>query len=197
MVSEAYGPNGNERNQTCDKWIADCHRRDEQSNISDYRDNHFNSILRGAAELIFHFKDLLQVENYLDVMNKKIQSIVLDLKDTRIITFVQALAIIYFKITEPYWRMIQSKQISYDRLPAYIQFLAKSVSKAIYHPETLSNDNVVFVKDYKPDITSPLYDASTTVYYPDRSELLLTALSCAATGIRETIGNQLTDFLKD
>ena len=129
-------------------------------------------------------------------MNLKIQSIVLDLKDTIIITFVQALAIIYFKITEPYWRMIQSKQISYDRLPAYIQFLAKRVSKAIDHSETLLDDNVVFVKDYKPDITSPLYDASTTVCYPDRSELLLTTLSCAAAGIRETIGHQLTDFLK-
>ena len=129
------------------------------------------------------------------LINKN-QSIVLDLKDTRIITFVQALAIIYFKITKPYWRMIQSKQISCDRLPAYIKFLAKSVAKAIYHPETLLDDNVVFVKDYKPDITSPLYHASTTVCYPDQSELLLTALSCAAAGIRETIGNQLTDFLK-
>ena len=92
--------------------------------------------------------------------------------------------------------MIQSKQIRYDRLPAYIQFLAKSVSKAIYHPETLLDVNIVFVKDYEPDITSPLYDASTTLSYPDWSELLLTALSCAAAGIRKTIGNQSTDFLK-
>ena len=55
MVSEAYGPNGDERNGICDKWIVDCHRRDEQSYISDYRDNRFNSIFRGAAELIIPF----------------------------------------------------------------------------------------------------------------------------------------------
>ena len=70
MVSEAYGPNGDERNGIRDKWIADCHRRGEQSYITDYRDNRFNSIFRGAAELIYHFKDLLRVENYLDVINK-------------------------------------------------------------------------------------------------------------------------------
>ena len=196
MVSDILGPNGDERCGVRDKWMAFCHRRKIKSYISDYRDNRFNSSFRGAAELIHHHKDILMLENYIDSPNKKIQSVLLDIKDTRIVTFVQALALVYVKISNPYWTLIHNKKIEYYELRLYIQHFAMCVTRMVYSPEIIFDNSVTFFLDIEPDKSSVLYSDATVILHPDRTKLLLETISAIATGLRKTIDNQLADFLK-
>ena len=194
MCSQVFGPNGDEKCGVRDKWLADCHRRRVTSYISNYKDNRFNSIFLGATELIHHLQDMIRVDLYCETLNLKLQSIILDLKDSRVITFVQAFAMFYVQLTEPYWRVIQS--VTYDRLPEYVQSLASNVSQIIYDPEQLLNENLCIFVDFKPNMTHPLHSSAMTIIHRDRYELLLSAITAIATGIRHTIDNQLSEFLE-
>ena len=80
MMSEVFSPNGDEKSGVRDKWSADCHRRRAISYISDYKDNRFNAIFRGAAELIHHLPDMVWIDEYVETLNLKLQSILLDLE---------------------------------------------------------------------------------------------------------------------
>ena len=55
-----------------------------------------------------HIDDILSLEKRMKSPNLKVKSVFLDLKDSRVVTMVQALGIIYVKITEPYWHLVTS-----------------------------------------------------------------------------------------
>ena len=50
----------------------------------------FNSIYQRASKIMYHLKDLLELENCLEKPNKVI-SVFYDLKDTRVVTMIQSL----------------------------------------------------------------------------------------------------------
>ena len=162
MCSQVFGPNRDEKCGVCDKWLADCHRHRVTSYISDYKDNRFNSIFLGATELIHHLQDMIRVDLYCETLKLKLQSITMELKDSRVMTFVQAFAIFYVQLKEPYWRLIQS--MAYDRLPEYVQSLASNVSqiiyknvgaRSIYNPELLLNENLRYLWTSNPTRQTP------------------------------------------
>ena len=78
----------------------------KKSFFSDHRDNRFNAVFQCACEVIYHYNEIVKIDDYMDNINKKVQSVLLDLKDTRIVTFVQAYALFFINITEPYWRVL-------------------------------------------------------------------------------------------
>ena len=137
-------------------------------------------------------QDMIRVGLYCETMNLKPQSIILDLKDSRVTTFVQAFAIFYIQLAEPYWRLIQS--MSYDRLPEYVQSLASNVSQIIYNPKLLLNEILRIIMDFKPNTTHSLHSSAMTIIHRKRYELLLSAITAIVTGIQHTIDNQLSEF---
>ena len=64
----------------------------------------------------------------------------------------------------------------------------------IYSPEIIMDDSVMFFKGIRPDIKSVLYEKTKRVIYPEKSNLLMEAVSALATCLQKTIDNQLSDF---
>ena len=87
--------------------------------------------------------------------------------------------------------MIQSKSMTYDKLPGYIQHMTTCDKGIMYHPELLLADDVCILMNFEPDKQHPLYTAATTILFSERHQMLLSAISFVSAGIRQTIGNQM------
>jgi hypothetical protein len=198
MTSELLGPNVDEKNGIRDKWMADCRNRHIKSLIGDFRDNRFNGIFEVSAQLVHHINDILALENRLKTpLNLKVLSVFLDLKDSHVVTMVQALAIFYVKATEPYWKLVLSKEVEYEQLPDIIQSLAAKLALLPDNPELLLDDDEPMIPGFQPNTDSPLYVTATTIRHLDRKDLLLSFISRIAFGMNKAIENQLSAFLPD
>ena len=151
----------------------------------------FNCIFQRAAEVIHHLTEIISVEKFLSAPNRKVQSVILDLKDSRVVCMIQALAMVYVRITDPYWRMLESNHITYTELPACLQPMLCKVKALQIHPEMILDESIHFVEHMAPNLESPLYTTSMTMCHPDRSAFLLQCVAMIAKGISDTMTTQL------
>ena len=195
MTSELLGPNVDERCGLRDKWLADCRSRQRKSLIGDYRDNRFNGLFCGAAQVIFHLDEILGLENRLKTENLKVKSMFLDLRDSRLVAMIQAVAIAFIKITDPYWRLTMSNNISYMELYRHIQPLHTKLLDYATSPEKLLDEGECPLECFPPDQQQIFYKSCLEIRTPDRSCLLLQTLKALVDGMITTVQNQLSDFL--
>ena len=191
IAAQLLGPNGDEKNGLRGKWVADCMRRNVKSMIGDHRDNRFNNLFQRSAEVIYHIHDMISIEKFLINPNRKVQSLMLDLHDSRVVTMIQAYAIMYVKVTEPYWRLLVSRLVAYVELPTYIQKLEANIETVIANSSSMFDDSVVFIEGFSPDTTSPLYNTAMHIVYPDRQGMLFGFIQLIAKGILKTIQKQM------
>ena len=126
----------------------------------------------------------------------KLRSIFEDLQDPLVITFVQAMAILFIQITGPYWNVMENGKIPYVNLgPEIIQPLLLFVEGCEQDPLPLYDNG--------PDCLAPYKDVKTHIYrhlleplYPKKSDLLLQLLQVGCKGLGRTIRQQLKDFLR-
>ena len=57
----------------------------------------FNSYFEGAAAVVHHRNDLMEFINHLDHPNLKIESVMRDLQDDKLLIFVCIMAVIYIR----------------------------------------------------------------------------------------------------
>ena len=138
-----------------------------------------------------HVKEIVAVERFLIKPNKKVQSVLLDLKDSRLICMVQSLAITYCRITEPYWRLLESNCIAYTELPQVIFPLLCKVKALHLQPGMIFDETIHFIDCLPSDTKHPLYASSMTICHIDRKPLLLQCISTVAKGIQDTMTTQL------
>ena len=69
--------------------------------------------------------------------NQKVKSWLTDIADKRLITIVQALAVVYVKITGPYWRLVIHDDTKYLEMYKHIQPFYSKVKEWIENPEGL------------------------------------------------------------
>lgn len=197
MMSELTGPIPDEKNGVRDKWEAYCLHAGVKSLIGNYKDNRFNAAFEVAAQVHYHrthFKELLEI--YLTTnKNKNVRSVRLDLNDDKLMVIVQALSIVYVKITGTYWDAVTYGQIHYLDLYKYIQpiyarlLLWKETPSQLLDPEEES-----LFAAFPSHKTSLLYRSAFEVP-PQKKEDLAVSLGFILDGLLQTIDNQLPDFL--
>ena len=123
---DCLGPRSDEKNGCRQEWLAFCAMSDKSSHISSFRSNRFNNFFEGAASLIFHHQDIVQfLTDYKTEKNLKLQSVLADANSPEINLLLLAVAIIYFTITGPFWKLINSN-IQYLDLHSYITPMVSS-----------------------------------------------------------------------
>ena len=172
MVSQILGPNVDEKSGIRFKWLADLSSRHQNSVIGDYCNNRFNGLFEVSSQIIMQIDDiLLSLEKSLKSPILKVKSVVPNLKDSRVVTMVQALGIIYVKITKPYWHLVTSKDIPYLTLHQYIQPLLKKVEAFTTEPEHLLDDDEIILRFPSID-DSIFYNAGMNIHHHDRMDIL-------------------------
>lgn len=123
-VSAICGPRGDEKNGCRADWLAFCEHKGLKTQLTSYRSNRFNSFFLGAAALIHHLEDLQSYlqDGYLSHNNLLIDSVRADLIDENLLSLVCAIAILYLRVTGPFWQLLESS-VKYTDFHRYIQMM--------------------------------------------------------------------------
>ena len=71
--------------------------------------NRFNNFSQGAATLFHHQSHIIEyLSNYRDNLNLKLESVLHDAKCPEVQALVLAVAILYYKVTGPFWLLLES-----------------------------------------------------------------------------------------
>lgn len=195
-VSSIFGPNGDEKCSVRAKWLADCRTRHVKSLIGDYRDNRFNGLFEGAAQVLHHIDDILSLEKKLpEQTNLKVRSVMMDLKDSRAVTILQAHALFYVYVTEPYRQLMVSKDIAYLHLARHIKSMFASLQDVVAQPHIMLEEDFVLGTLQPLDLHHRLHMSATSIRHPDRQGLLLDVLAKMAASCMKVIEMQLGEFL--
>ena len=193
-TSDVFGPVG-EFLGLRDLWEAHCAQHGIKSRISNYKDNRFNGLFQTAAQVLHHVQDFIYVLHF-RTSNKKLQSVQGDLEDPIVITFVQALAIVYVQITGPYWHLMVSGDVPYVSLYNIIQPLLEYIEECNIDPQPLYNpEGPACLAPYRGPDSHAYVDMVVSPKYPEHVTLINTLLQAACRGMAKTIRKQLVDFL--
>ena len=103
----------------------------------------------------------------------------------------QSLVIIYCRINEPYWRLLESICIVYTELPQAIFPLLCKVNTLHLQHGMIFDETIHFIDCLPSDTKPPLYASSMTICHIERKPLLLQCISTVAKGIQDTMTTQL------
>ena len=121
-LSSITGPRGDEKNGCRAEWIGYCGQEKKTSRMTSYRSNRFNSYFEGAAATVYHHVDLRKFfgDGFLGHSNLKIESTAADINDDNLLSLVCAVAILYIKVTGPFWNLLES-DTKYTEFHVYVQ----------------------------------------------------------------------------
>ena len=127
----------NEKTGVRDKWLAHLRTRDTKCLLQTYRDNRFNAVFECPAAVLHHLHDIRSLLDLVDGSNWALWSLKADINDDSVVSMVHAFAIMYVKITGPYWDITTSRRISYLDLYQYIQPLESTVNDWLENPKSV------------------------------------------------------------
>lgn len=194
MTCELLGPVGDQKNGVRDKWLAHLRSEDKKCLLQTYKDNRFNAAFECSALVLHHRDDIISLIQKLHTPNGAIISLQLDLEDTRVCSMIQAFAVLYVKVTGPYWDLVTSNKVSYLDLHKYIQPLASAVEKWLLFPATILTDHTSVFPSFPPDENSPVWKQATSP--PSDADFFKATLLSLLQGLKRCIELQLSDFLK-
>ena len=194
MACEILGPRGDQKNGCREQWKTFC----EGSKIPSFKGNRFNCFFEAADVIIFHFQRLklfftsgILHEN----PNRKVQSVSLDIQDKSLMSFVSCLALMFLKITGPYWSLIKSKNV------VYCDFYKHATSLQCHLEKWTIDPSEIFAKDFKsvfPDVPfSSIYFDAVHSFIEEHCDLRLMkeALKFLSKECLVVTKRQLSDFL--
>lgn len=123
---DVLGPRGDAKNGCRPYWDAFCREKlGKRSRVSSFRMNRFNNFFAGAAALFYHSNEIeLFFTDYKADLNLKLQSVLADCQSPTVINLIKALGVVYYKITGPFWEMLQG-EVQYLDQYKYIQEMLK------------------------------------------------------------------------
>jgi hypothetical protein len=98
-------------------------------------------------------------------------------------------AILYVKVTGPYWDLSTSQKVSYVSLLEHVQHMAQQIDQWIAHPAGILKDEEPISAQFPPNKESPLSDAATR--QPADMQMFQRTLTCLLEGIKNCISCQL------
>ena len=109
MACEVLGPRGDDKNGCRDAWLAYCSIDHQPSLITSFKSNRFNNLFEAAAALHFHRSDIIKfLSDFMPQKNKKLESVLSDAQSDKVAVYVLTLAMIFYRITGPYWQVLGS-----------------------------------------------------------------------------------------
>ena len=114
MACEVLGPTGDEKSGCRDLWLAYCSMMELKSTIPSYKDNRFNSVFVAAVSILQHRMDIISfLQDYMPTRNQKLESVLQDAISEEVNIFVGALAVLFYRVTGPYWQLLCVGKIKY------------------------------------------------------------------------------------
>ena len=69
---------------------------------------------QAAAALGYHQDDITFLRDYMPVKNSKLQNVLADATNDQVAVYLLALALLYFRLTGPYWQLLGSRTRDLD-----------------------------------------------------------------------------------
>ena len=103
--------------------------RAKKSMFTSYRSNRFNCLFQNATAFLYHRQDIVEfLTDFNCHDNKKLQSVLEDTTDKRILANIAVLSFLHVFLTEPYWQLMTSSK-TYAEFPQYVVKLQSFLSK--------------------------------------------------------------------
>ena len=110
MTVEILGPQEDEKSGCPEEWFVFCEKKEVKCRFTSFRGNRFNNLFDNSSALIFHKHHIPDFsENFASNGNLKLQSILLGLKDKKIVSITCAMAFVNNLLTSPYWKLMHEK----------------------------------------------------------------------------------------
>ena len=194
-TSEVFGPVGDYLGLR-DLWEVHCANHGIKSKIGSYKDNRFNGLFETSAQILHHRKDFLYILS-LRTSNKKLQSVQADLGDPLVMTFTQAMAVLFVNVTGPFWHLMETGDVPYVKLHSVIQPLLEYLEAGILDPGMILNQAGPECLRRFRGKESEIYRDLLVPLYPEYQSDLDKSLAVGCTGLVKTIKTQLKDFLPE
>ena len=192
-TSEVFGPVGDYLGLR-DLWEVHCANHGIKSRIGSYKDNRFNGLFETSAQILHHKEDFLYILS-LRTSNKKLQSVQADLQDPLVMSFSQAMAILYINITGPFWHLMDTGDVPYINLHTVIQPLLEYLETAVETPSLLLDPaGPDCLRQFRGKESQDFIHLLVPLF-PEHQAELESCLKAGCIGIVRTIRKQLTDFL--
>ena len=119
---DSFGPQGDEKNGCRKEWEVFCGEKlGVESKVTSFRMNRFNNFFQGAATLFHHQHHIVNyLSNYRNNPNLKLESVLHDAQSTEVQCLVRAVGMLYYKVTGPFWMLLESN-VQYVDLYIYVQ----------------------------------------------------------------------------
>lgn len=196
-TSDLFGPVG-EHHGMKNVWTAACKQKGNLSKLTYYKDNRFNGLFQCSSETIYHRRELtemLTAQKEIKEANLKLVSLLIDLECERTITIVQALAVMYLKVTGPYHAFVLTGNIPYLEFFKPLQSLYKYLQTCSCDPSQLLDPNAPTGITQIPYVRKDLHNAVFSIVYPAQTPLLKETLQLLCRSFMRTMDVQLVDFL--
>ena len=193
MVSEIFGPVGDYLGLR-DVWEAHCAEHGIKSRIGQYKDNRFNCLFETSAQVLHHLEEFRFLLKGVAKPNQKLVSIAADLDCPVVLTFIQALAVMFVRVTGPYWNLVEEGAVPYMELSKYVKPLYAHLQVCIKDPKLILSAPV--------QILAPFFDTNWNIFshclnplFDSQRNLLHSCIGMICEGLSKTIEMQLKDFL--
>ena len=132
---DVLGPRGDQKNGYREEWIVFC----GNSMIPSFKSNRFNCFFLAAAAIIHHLHKIKAFSTNVlpDNVNLKMKSVSCDVHDDDLMACLCAIALLYLKITGPYWKLLTSGKVMYCDFHVYVKMLHSSLLKSSSDPSEL------------------------------------------------------------
>ena len=155
MACEVLGPRGDEKSGCRDAWIAFCALNEKPSVISSFKANRFNNLFEAAAALTYHRDDIITfLRDYMPDKNSKLQSVLADATSDQVAVYLLTLALLYFRLTGPYWRLLGSRT-------HYLDFYKHVVQMKDQLDQWSQNGSTIFSAELPPLFGQQMQDCAS------------------------------------
>ena len=189
---DILGPRGDEKNGCRDSWEAFCSLQDVSSHIASFKGNRFNNYFQAATALHFHRDQVTDfLQNFMSSLNRKQDSVLLDVKCETLDCAMVALGVVYEKITGPYW-LLMGQEVHYLDFYMHVCSLHQALTDwSADATEMFKKDTpTLFGLQVQSPIFLALYDVSA-----EKKQNIVNILQKLCTAFKSVVERQLCDFL--
>lgn len=194
MACEVLGPTGDEKSGCRDLWLAYCSMMELKSTIPSYKDNRFNSVFVAAVSILQHRMDIISfLQDYMPTRNQKLESVLQDAISEEVNIFVGALAMLFYRVTGPYWQLLCVGKRK------YAEFFMPVVELHTQLKEWADDSSSTFMETVPSLFGAPLNNRFHTLLHFDEDSRpkVQQAISAICQAFVEVTERQLCDFLPD
>ncbi|XP_064622531.1 uncharacterized protein LOC135484780 [Lineus longissimus] len=218
LTCDVLGPRGDEKNGCRLKWLSFLVRLEsasrsvgrsaffrlpsfleenlqKKSKVTSFRMNRFNNFFLGAATLFHHSSDMILFFEHFEQLNLKLESVQIDNTSPEILALARALGILYYKVSGPFWLMLQGDVEYVDQYQYIQEMLAKFKQWEADSTSLMSRDqNGIFGAQFFPP-RDEVYESLFSDMHSSESDLTKSALEKLMTACIMVTERQLVDFL--